>query len=93
MDCANLNSGFNLKRYNPMFQLVGLPNCVKCKQAKKLLDNMGAKYEEINGLEHTELLEQYKIQAAPVLINTDTKTATYVGDWGSKKLKDLMGIE
>lgn len=76
-----------------MFQLVGLPNCVKCKQTKKLLDNMGAKYEEINGLEHTELLEQYKIQAVPVLINTDTKTATYVGDWGSKKLKDLMGIE
>lgn len=54
---------------------------------------MGAKYEEINGLEHTELLEQYKIQAAPVLINTDTNTATYVGDFGSKKLKELMGIE
>lgn len=76
-----------------MFKLVGMPNCVKCKQTKTTLDKLGVKYEPVNGLDNPALLEEYKIQAVPVIINTDTNTATYVGDWGSKKLKELIGIE
>lgn len=76
-----------------MFKLVGMPNCPKCKQVKKLLDGMNYQIEEINGMEHTDILDKYNIQAAPVIINTETETATYVGDWGSKKLKDLLGIQ
>lgn len=76
-----------------MFKLVGLPNCPKCKQVKKLLDGMNYKIEEINGMENTDLLDKYKIQAAPVIIDTEKETATYVGDFGSKKLKELLGIQ
>ena len=75
-----------------MFKLVSMPNCPKCRQVKKLLETCGAQYEEINGVEHMDLLDKYKIQAAPTMINTENDTATYVGDWGSKKLKDLLGI-
>lgn len=75
-----------------MFKIVSLSNCPKCRQVKSLLEKMEVKLEEINGMDHPELLEEYKIQAAPVIINTETKSATYVGDCGSKKLKEVLGL-
>lgn len=75
-----------------MYKLVSMPNCPKCRQVKSLLEKMNYKIEEVNGMNEPALLDEYKIQAAPVIIDTESKTSTYVGDCGSKKLKEVLKI-
>lgn len=46
------------------------PTCVQCNQTKRLMDNLGISYTEIDLREHPELVEQFKEQGhltAPIV--------------------------
>jgi glutaredoxin-like protein NrdH len=50
-------------------------NCVQCMTTKRMMDNYGIRYEEVNLEENLDLLENFKAQgylAAPI-VTTDIK--------------------
>lgn len=75
-----------------MFTLVGMPNCVKCKEIEGKLKNLGynnVKY--IDGTKNMDIVDKYNIQGVPVIINEETNVATYVAGFSNDKLKALLG--
>jgi len=51
------------------------PDCVQCNQTKRMMDNLGIQYVEVDLREHPDILEAFKsegLQAAPI-VTTDIK--------------------
>lgn len=51
------------------------PTCVQCNQTKKMMDNLGIVYEQVDLREHPDKLEEFKAEgllSAPI-VTTDIK--------------------
>ncbi|MEW4402891.1 glutaredoxin-like protein NrdH [Enterococcus sp. AN402] len=64
------------------------PDCMACKQTKRLLERYGISFTEVNILEYPTLLEQFKevgFLSAPIVVTPDNKWCGFRPD----KIKSL----
>ncbi len=71
-------------------QILTTPGCGGCAKVKKMLDEMGVKYETIDVTEHPEMLETYPVMSAPgIVINGKL---VFSGVPGEQELKKKLGV-
>ena len=46
-------------------EIITTPNCASCATVKKMLDEMGVKYDVIDVVENPKILEKYQVMTAP----------------------------
>jgi len=72
-----------------MIQVWTTPNCVQCRQTKKLLDKHNISYDSFDLTQHPEELENFKalgLVAAPIVVSGDTRWSGF----RFEKLKRLI---
>lgn len=54
-----------------MFKVYSQPNCQACRGTKRLLDRLGAEYEELETIspEARALIEEHGFTAAPIVVS------------------------
>lgn len=53
-------------------QVYSKPNCMPCMAVKRWLNNAGIDYQELDAMEHVELLSSMGYRGAPVIVSGET---------------------
>ena len=72
-----------------MIQVWTTPNCVQCRQTKRVLDKSNVAYDSFDLTQHPEELENFKalgLTSAPIVVSGETRFSGFRLD----KLKRLI---